>query len=171
MKLSRYAAAGSPRSTTLKTGERPETVRPELECHLRRFLPTAEDWLLASPKRKRWSSEAFADRLRELNRKAKLPWTTQDFRHTFADEIGTSIAMLILLVSVMFGWHIAQTLRRLFRRKISLRLSQHLIADHELLHGGRAKQRRIKLSVQLPMRLILHAVGCVVPAHRIGERR
>lgn len=99
----------SPRSTTLKTGERPVTVRPELECHLRSFLPTVEDWLIASPKGKRWSSEAFADRLRELNRKAKLPWTTQDFRHTFAtnriregwnlktlaDEMGTSIAMLM----------------------------------------------------------------------------
>lgn len=100
----------SARSTKLKTGERPVTVRHELECHLRRFLPTVQtDWLIASPTGQRWNSNAFADRLREFNRKAKLPWTTQDFRHTFAtnriregwnlktlaDEMGTSIAMLM----------------------------------------------------------------------------
>lgn len=96
--------------TKLKTGERPVTVRHELEGHLRRHLSMTEtDWLIASPSGGRWNSNAFADRLRELNRKANLPWTTQDFRHTFAtnriregwnlktlaEEMGTSVVMLM----------------------------------------------------------------------------
>ncbi len=112
----------SGQSTKLKTGERPVTVRPELECHLRRHLSMIEtDWLIASPSGRRWNSNAFGDRLRELNRKAKLPWTTQDFRHTFAtnriregwnlktlaEEMGTSVVMLM----EHYAGHIAPPVR------------------------------------------------------------
>ena len=55
------------------------------------------------------TSDGFSALLRELNRKAKLPWTSQDYRHTYAtnriaegwnlkslaDEMGTSIMMLM----------------------------------------------------------------------------
>jgi hypothetical protein len=55
------------------------------------------------------TSDGFGTLLRDLNRREKLAWTSQDFRHTYAtnriaegwnlktlaDEMGTSIAMLM----------------------------------------------------------------------------
>lgn len=100
----------SSRATKLKTGERTVTVRPELAEHLRRFLsrPTG-DWLIPAPSGVAWSSNAFGDALRKLNRASGVTWTTQDFRHTFAtarikegwnlktlaEEMGTSVQMLM----------------------------------------------------------------------------
>uniref|UniRef100_A0A1I8IA06 Inhibitor_I29 domain-containing protein n=1 Tax=Macrostomum lignano TaxID=282301 RepID=A0A1I8IA06_9PLAT len=37
------------------------------------------------------------------------------------------------------------------RREVALRFGQHLVADHELLDGGRPKQRRVEDRVQLPV--------------------
>lgn len=96
--------------TKLKTGQRSVTVRPELAVHLRRNLPAITgEWLVPSGSGGAWNSNGFGDALRDLNRAAGLPWTTQDFRHTFAtnriaegwnlktlaDEMGTSVAMLM----------------------------------------------------------------------------
>jgi len=96
--------------TGLKTGERSVTIRHVLLPHITEYLSTLKsDWLFVSPREKRLSTNAFGDALRQCNRTAKLPWTTQDFRHTFAtnriregwnlktlaDEMGTSIQMLM----------------------------------------------------------------------------
>lgn len=98
--------------TKLKTGERPVTVLPTLRPVIERFLASQDRneraWCFPSPAGLRMTSDAFGERLRQLNRKADLSWTTQDFRHTFAtnriaegwnlktlaQEMGTSIAML-----------------------------------------------------------------------------
>ena len=96
--------------TGLKTGERPVTVRAILRPFIADYLAELKtDWLFVSPREKRLSTNAFGDALRQMNRAAGLPWTTQDFRHTFAtarikegwnlktlaDEMGTSIQMLM----------------------------------------------------------------------------
>jgi len=96
--------------TGLKTGERPVTVREALRPHIPEYLSRVQtEWLFTAPRGDRMSTNIFGDALRELNRPAGLPWTTQDFRHTYAtdriregwnlktlaDEMGTSIAMLM----------------------------------------------------------------------------
>lgn len=43
----------------------------------------------------------------------------------------------------------------LLRRQVPLLLGQHLVTHHELLHRGRAQQRRVVVSVQLPVRVVL----------------
>ncbi len=107
-----------PRNTTanatlLKTGERTITVREVLRPIIRRFLngnpPSDSSWCFQSPDGTRMTTDEFGAALRDLNRAAGLSWTSQDFRHTFAterirdnwnlktlaDEMGTSIAMLM----------------------------------------------------------------------------
>lgn len=102
------------RSTTqLKTGERTVTIRPVLRPMIQRFLGNVpgqgSDWCFPSSSGGRMTSDAFGESLRQINRAAGLPWTTQDFRHTFAtnrinegwnlkviaQEMGTSVQMLM----------------------------------------------------------------------------
>ncbi|MDP4721382.1 MAG: site-specific integrase [Akkermansiaceae bacterium] len=100
--------------TRLKTGERTVTVRHNLRPIIRQYLDSYSgdraSWCFpsATDMSKRMTSDAFGDSLRTLNRAANLPWTTQDYRHTFAtrridegwnlktlaQEMGTSVAML-----------------------------------------------------------------------------
>ena len=47
-----------------------------------------------------------------------------------------------------------QSLRGLFRRQVALGLGQHLVANHELLHGGRAQQGGIEMGVKLPVPVV-----------------
>jgi integrase len=100
-------------ATSLKTGQRSVTVRPALRPMIQSFLrmnPGGDsDWCFVSPKGERMTSAAFGESLRLLNRAAGLPWTSQDFRHTFAtnrlnegwnlkvlaQEMGTSVQMLM----------------------------------------------------------------------------
>lgn len=100
-------------STSLKTGQRTVTLRPVLRPMIQRFLEAvpgeASDWCFAAPSGERMGSDAFGMMLRQFNRAAGLPWTTQDFRHTFAtnrieegwnlkvlaQEMGTSVQMLM----------------------------------------------------------------------------
>jgi integrase len=98
--------------TKLKTGERNVTVREVLKPIIRDYLssynPTDSPWLFRTRTGLRLTSNMFSERLRNLNAKKELPWTSQDYRHTFAtnrikegwnvktlaDEMGTSITML-----------------------------------------------------------------------------
>lgn len=102
----------SSRSTKLKTGERPVTVlpplRPVIENYLRTVNFNERAWCFPNANGEKMSSDAFGEMLRQVNRKAGLPWTTQDFRHTYAtnrireqwnlktlaQEMGTSMTML-----------------------------------------------------------------------------
>lgn len=102
----------SSRSTKLKTGERPVTVLPPLrqviENYLRNVTFNERAWCFPNGNGEKMSSDAFGEMLRQVNRKAGLPWTTQDFRHTYAtnrireqwnlktlaQEMGTSMTML-----------------------------------------------------------------------------
>jgi integrase len=98
-------------ATGLKTGERPVTVRDVLKPYIVEYLADLKtDWLFTSPKGSRMTTHDFGEALHKLNHAAHLSWTTQDFRHTFAtnriaegwnlktlaDEMGTSIQMLML---------------------------------------------------------------------------
>ena len=102
----------STRSTRLKTGERAVTalspLRPVIESHLQTVEFNERAWCFANSKGDKMSSDDFGTMLREINRKAGLSWTTQDFRHTYAtnrlsenwniktlaQEMGTSMQML-----------------------------------------------------------------------------
>lgn len=100
-------------STGLKTGERTVTLRrplrPMIEEYLEAIPGHPDDWIFKSSNLERMRSDTFGKLLKELNSDAGLPWTTQDFRHTFAtnriadgwnikviaQEMGTSIQMLM----------------------------------------------------------------------------
>jgi integrase len=103
--------------TGLKTGERTVTARHILRPLIRQYLDSnpgpATDWLFQSPSGLRMTTDAFGTSLRTLNKAAKLTWTTQVFRHTFAtrriaenwnlkslaQEMGTSVTMLMAYYS------------------------------------------------------------------------
>jgi integrase len=103
--------------TGLKTGERTVTARNILRSLIRQYLDSnrgsATDWIFQSPTGLRMTTDAFGTSLRTLNRVAKLKWTTQHFRHTFAtqriaegwnlktlaQEMGTSVTMLMAYYS------------------------------------------------------------------------
>jgi integrase len=100
-------------STGLKTGERTVTMRRPLrrmiEEYFEAFPGHPSEWIFLSSPDERMQSDEFGRLLKEMNSKAGLPWTTQDFRHTFAtnriaegwnmkviaQEMGTSIYMLM----------------------------------------------------------------------------
>lgn len=101
------------RATKLKTGERPVTVLPPLLPVIERYLQSIDfderAWCFPGLTVERMTSDAFGQRLRQINRNdTPLPWTTQDFRHTYAtnrirdgwnlktlaQEMGTSMTML-----------------------------------------------------------------------------
>lgn len=104
----------NPSGTGLKTGERTVTVRHELRPIIRQYLELYKgdhaSWCFQSPTGLRMTTDAFGESIRTLNRAAKLPWTSQDYRHTFAtqrisegwnlktlaQEMGTSVAMLMI---------------------------------------------------------------------------
>ena len=52
---------------------------------------------------------------------------------------------------VMHFRQLAQSTCGLLGSQIALRLAEHLVADHELLDGGRAQQRRVEVGVELPV--------------------
>src|SRR5664280_2051647 len=64
----------------------------------------------------------------------------------------------------------AQPLRRRLRRNVALRGGQHFITDQELAHGRGAQQRRIKMQVQVPFRVLEAVRGPLVDPHRVRER-
>jgi len=43
--------------------------------------------------------------------------------------------------------------------QVALGFGQHLVADHELFHSGRAQQGRVKVGVQLPVRVLTIGVS------------
>src|SRR5262245_47023364 len=64
----------------------------------------------------------------------------------------------------------AQTFGRIFRSEVPLWRAQHLVSNHELRDRGRAQQWRTKVSVKVPLRMLLVVGGPLVEAHRVGER-
>lgn len=97
--------------STLKTlnSKRPVTILPALRTFLQKYLATLEgEWLIPSPRGKRWDVDNFSAALRKANNSAKLPWSTMHYRHTYAteragegwttfdlaNEMGTSIKMI-----------------------------------------------------------------------------
>jgi len=112
-KHSRKSAAKPPGKTriTLKRGERTVALDEEtvkfLRSHIQRLRDEGHTWLIPSPAGVRWNANDFGKRLHELNGE-NIPYTAQDFRHTYAtrkialgwplrvvaQQMGTSIKML-----------------------------------------------------------------------------
>jgi len=103
----------NPAQTGLKTGERTITARSVIQPYIKAFLgdsaPHDATWCFQGSTGDRMSTDAFGEKLRKLNRAAGLPWTSQDYRHTYAteriaegwnlktiaQEMGTSVTMLM----------------------------------------------------------------------------
>lgn len=99
-------------ATKLKTGERSVTVLAPLGPVITRYLQSIDfderAWCFPNSNGKKMTSDSFGECLRQINRQAGLPWTTQDYRHTYAtnriregwniktlaQEMGTSMTML-----------------------------------------------------------------------------
>src|ERR1700681_3650698 len=64
---------------------------------------------------------------------------------------------------------LAQTRRRGLCGDISLRRSQHFEPDHKFPNRRGAQQRRIKVRVQMPFRMLLAIGGALVKTHGVGK--
>lgn len=73
--------------SSLKTGERPVPILPQLKAILEPYLKTLKsEWLCPSPRGMQWIGENFGDRHRNLLREAGLHHTCLHYRHTFATQ-------------------------------------------------------------------------------------
>ena len=97
---------------TLKRGERAVALEQRtidfLRSHLEDLRNRGSQWVVPSPNGLRWNANDFGKHLHELNEPAGLPFTAQDFRHTYAtdritegwplrvlaQQMGTSVRML-----------------------------------------------------------------------------
>ena len=98
----------------MKRGERTialdADLTPFLTSHIERIRAQGFEWLVPSPTGLRWTANAFGKSLRELNLPARLDFTAQHFRSTYATrriaenwplrvlarQMGTSVKMLEL---------------------------------------------------------------------------
>lgn len=84
-----------------------------------------------------------------------------------------SAAVLRLTVGCVMDFRLSsQCLSSLLWCQVSLWQSQHLIANHELLHGGRTKQWGQVGGMQLPVwHILIQALSsrCTMPAHGIWK--
>lgn len=58
-------------------------------------------WLFPSPEGKRWDADNFSSDLRDRNEKAKLPWGSLDFRHTFGSQLAIKGESLYKISTLM----------------------------------------------------------------------
>jgi len=92
----------SQRQEKLKTGERTITLREPLALYLEQCIPRIDsEYLVHSRRGGAWNSHDFGEALREINRRAGVPWTTQDFRHTYATA------------RLREGWHLSTLCREM----------------------------------------------------------
>jgi site-specific recombinase XerD len=73
--------------SALKTGERTVRILPPLRLALAQYLPTLRGpWLIPNPAGKRWRGDSFGKRLRKLNHRHNLKWSSLSYRHTYATQ-------------------------------------------------------------------------------------
>jgi integrase len=58
-------------------------------------------WFFPSPEGKRWDADNFSSDLRDRNEKAKLPWGSLDFRHTFGSQLAMKGESLYKISTLM----------------------------------------------------------------------
>src|SRR5260370_4309797 len=73
-------------------------------------------------------------------------------------------------IQIMCLRDLAQPLRRALWRDVPLRIPQHFVADHKLLHCGRPQKGRKIMRVEMPLRISLTIRGPLVEPHRIWKR-
>ena len=73
--------------SSLKTGNRAVTILPPLKSVLASYCTRLRGkWLVPSLKGAQWEGDAFAKKLRTLNRAAGIEWTCLHYRHTYATQ-------------------------------------------------------------------------------------
>jgi len=73
--------------SSLKTGERPVVILPQLKALLEPYLEHLEsEWLVPSPTGMQWIGENFGDKHRALLRAEGIHHTCLHYRHTFATQ-------------------------------------------------------------------------------------
>lgn len=81
--------------------------------------------------------------------------------------------MLLLFLFIMHTWKISKFVSRLLSCEISLRVGQHLVANHELLDSGRPEEGRIVDGMELPVTVVsgvlVRAGRSAMETHRVGE--
>jgi len=73
-----------------KTGvNRAVPISGDLRAYLDKYQPRISDhgWFFPGPQGRRWDCDNFSHDLRDINRKAGLPWGCLDFRHTFGSQL------------------------------------------------------------------------------------
>lgn len=58
-------------------------------------------WYFPTPSGTRWDPDNFSQRLKELNRKVGLPWSCQDYRHTFGSLLASKGESLYKIATLM----------------------------------------------------------------------
>lgn len=78
-------------------------VSRALRAYLDRYTPRIVPgrWYFPSPKRKRWDPDNFSHRLSAANKKAKLPWSCLDYRHTFGSHLAMNGVSLYKISALM----------------------------------------------------------------------
>ena len=66
------------------------------------FRPVANSvWFFPGPSGGRWNVDDFSDRLREINKAARLNWSCLDFRHTFGSQLAQKGESLLKIAELM----------------------------------------------------------------------
>ena len=60
-------------------------LREYLDCYEPRIVPG--HWYFSSPEGNRWHPDSISQELRRVNKKANLPWSCLDYRHTFGSQL------------------------------------------------------------------------------------
>ncbi len=76
-------------------------ISPKLDAVLRVMPKARGPWLFPSPERCRWEPNNLSRRLRELMKRAGLPWGFLDFRHTFGSQLARNNVSLVKIAQLM----------------------------------------------------------------------
>jgi integrase len=74
-------------------------LRAILDAYTRQPVPAL--WFFPSPREKRWDPDNFSQALRTINRKADLPWSPLDFRHSFGSHLAMKGESLYKISTLM----------------------------------------------------------------------
>lgn len=88
-----------------KTGKsRSVAISRKLAEELRTYLPHQKDgtWFFASPDGKRWHPDNFSKHLRLLNDEKGLPWSCDEYRHTFGSLLAQK-GLSLFEISALMG--------------------------------------------------------------------
>ena len=82
---------------------RPVPISRALRVYLDAYRPdrVPGTWYFPSPKGKRWDPDNFSGRLKRANNTTGLPWSCQDYRHTFGSQLAMKGESLYKIATLM----------------------------------------------------------------------